>query len=69
MIYILYIHPFELSSKPNPPFPSTTKWYNRLHFEMGRSTVAEKLSRLIDLLKVSGYTFTTFSSIRRELLS
>jgi len=68
-LYILYIHPFELSSKPNPPFPSTTKWYNRLRFEMGRSTVADKLSRLIDLLKVSGYTFTTFSSLRRELLN
>ena len=66
--YMLYIHPFELSSKPNPPFPSTTKWYNRLRFGMGRSTVPEKLERLIDLLKISGYRFTTFSSLRKELL-
>jgi polysaccharide deacetylase family protein (PEP-CTERM system associated) len=66
--YMLYIHPFELSPKPNPPFPSTSKWYNRLRFGMGRSTVAEKLSRLIDLLKESGYSFTTFSSLRKELL-
>ena len=67
-LYILYIHPFELSIKPNPPFPSTSKWYNRLRFGMGRSTIAEKLSRLIDLLKESGYSFTTFSSLRKELL-
>ena len=67
-LYILYIHPFELSSKRNPPFPSTTKWYNRFRFGMGRSTVPEKLSRLINLLKESGYSFTTFSSLRKELL-
>ena len=66
--YMLYIHPFELSSKPNPPFPSATKWFNKLRFGMGRSTVPEKLSRLIDLLKESGYRFTTFSSLRKELL-
>ena len=67
-LYILYIHPFELSSKPNPPFPLTTKWYNQLRFGMGRSTVPEKLSRLIDLLKESGYRFATFSLLRKELI-
>ena len=67
-LYILYIHPFELSLKPNPPFPSATKWYNKLRFGLGRPTVAEKLSRLINLLKNNGYRFTTFSSLRKELL-
>jgi len=67
-LYILYIHPFELSSKPNPHFPSTTKWYNQLRFGMGRSTVSDKLSRLINLLKENGYRFTTFSSLRKELI-
>ena len=66
--YILYIHPFELSSKSNPPFPSSSTWFNRLRFGMGRSTVQEKLSKLIDLLKESGYRFTTFSTLRKELL-
>ena len=66
--YVFYIHPFELSSKPNPPYPSTTKWYNRLRFGIGRSTVPEKLSRLIDLLKENNYRFTTFSLLRKELL-
>ena len=59
---MLYIHPFELSIKPNPPFPSPTKWHNRLRFGMGRSTVAKKLKRLIELLKQNGYCFETFSS-------
>ena len=66
--YMLYIHPFELSSKPNPPFPSATKWYDKFRFRTGRSTVSSKLSKLIELLKESGYRFTTFSSLRRELL-
>ena len=42
-LYILYIHPFELSIKPNPPFPEETKWYNQMRFSAGRSTVSEKL--------------------------
>jgi len=68
-LFILYVHPFELSSKPNPPFPSATKWHNKLRFGLGRSTVAKKLSKLINLLKNNGYRFTTFSSIRKELLN
>ena len=67
-LYLLYVHPFELSSKQNPPFPSSTKWINRLRFGMGRSTVKDKLSSLIRLLKENGYRFTTFSSLRKELL-
>jgi len=68
-LYILYIHPFELSIKTNPPFPSTTKWYNKLRFGLGRATVAKKLSNLINVLKNNGYRFTTFSSLRKELLN
>ena len=67
-IYILYIHPFELSSKKNPLLPSSTKWFNRLRFGMGRGTVKLKLSRLIGLLKENGYRFMTFSSLRKEIL-
>lgn len=67
-IYILYIHPFELSLRPNPYFPPSTKWYNKLRFGVGRSTVSGKLSKLIDLLKENGYRFTTFSSLRNEIL-
>ena len=36
---------------------------------MGRSTVAEKLSKLINLLKNNGYRFTTFSTLRKEILN
>jgi polysaccharide deacetylase family protein (PEP-CTERM system associated) len=68
-LYVLYIHPFELSTKLNPPFPIETKWQTKLRFGMGRKTVSEKLSKLILLLKDSGYCFTTFSLLRKELLS
>jgi len=67
-LYTLYIHPFELSSKANPIFPSSTSWYNKIRFGLGRSTVSEKLSNLIELLKSNGYSFTTFSSLRKNLL-
>lgn len=65
-LYILYIHPFELSSKPNPIFPGNSKWYNKFRFSYGRSSVSKKLSRLITLLKDEGYSFTTFSNIRKS---
>ena len=68
-LFILYIHPFELSEKENPPFPASTKWHNKLRFGLGRSSVAKKLSKLINLLKNNGYMFKTFSSFRKELLS
>tara|TARA_B100000315_G_scaffold196478_1_gene187571 strand:- start:1338 stop:2189 length:852 start_codon:yes stop_codon:yes gene_type:complete len=67
--YVLYIHPFELSSKSNPSFPPNVTWGNRLRFGAGRSTVSRKLSKLIELLKENDYRFTTFSSLRKTLLS
>ena len=67
-LFVLYIHPFELSSKPNPCFPQNVTWGNRLRFRTGRSTVSGKLSKLIELLKKSGYKFMTFSSLRQKLL-
>ncbi len=66
-LYILYIHPFELSEKDNPPYPLNTKFSSKLRFKTGRSSVKEKLSKLIYLLKDKGYTFTTFSTLRNQL--
>ncbi|MBH49861.1 MAG: polysaccharide deacetylase [Candidatus Marinimicrobia bacterium] len=66
-LYILYIHPFELSLKENPPFPSKTRWHNQLRFGIGRRNVQKKLSKLIKLLKNNGYTFQTFSSLKSLL--
>ena len=68
-LYVLYIHPFELSSALNPLFPTESKWHTKFRFGMGRNTVAAKLSKLIMILKENGYRFTTFSSLRKELLN
>lgn len=66
--YVLYIHPFELSSKPNPPFPAKAAIKDRLRFGLGRSTVSTKLNSLVRLLKSYGFKFTTFSSLREQIL-
>lgn len=67
-LYVLYIHPFELSSQSNPPLPISTRWITRKRFEAGRSTVYSKLSALIMLLLNEGYSFTTFAELRNSLL-
>ncbi len=68
-LYVLYIHPFELSPRENPPFPREVRRCARMRFSHGRASVARKLKALIQLLKQQGYRFTTFSSLRRELVS
>jgi polysaccharide deacetylase family protein (PEP-CTERM system associated) len=65
-LYVLYIHPFELSRK-SPPLPPGMPWRNRFRFGRGRSSTAGKLKALIALLKQHGYRFATFASLRREL--
>ncbi|MBI5050058.1 MAG: polysaccharide deacetylase family protein [Nitrospirae bacterium] len=67
-LYVLYIHPFELSSQSSPPLPISTRWMTRKRFEVGRSTVHSKLSALIMLLRNEGYSFTTFAELRNSLL-
>lgn len=67
--YVLYVHPFELSSKPKPPFPFNTSRINKLRFSLGRSTVSSKLYLLINLLKSYGFEFTTFSSLREKIIN
>ena len=68
-LYVLYIHPFELSARSAPPLPRGVPWRSRARFRVGRSTVAEKLAALIELLKANGYRFTTFAALRGELLA
>lgn len=66
-IYVFYIHPFELSKLPVPEMPVSTSFLTKYRFSKGRSSVADKLRRLVGLLKDSGYTFTTFSLLQSEL--
>ena len=68
-IYVLYIHPFELSPRPAPPVPHDTKRLTRFRFQYGRSLVPSRLVKLIELLKAKGFTFTTFSKLRDKVTS
>lgn len=66
--YVLYIHPFELSKVQPTIFPANTKWTTRRRFSTGRRNVGAKLDKLITLLKDNGFSFTTFSRLRRKYL-
>lgn len=68
-LYVLYIHPFELSLRPLPPLPKGTRWPTRLRFSIGRKRVAARLASLINLLREFGFEFCTFAELRGRLLS
>ncbi|MCI5192053.1 MAG: DUF3473 domain-containing protein [Candidatus Electrothrix sp. AU1_5] len=68
-LYVLYIHPFELSSQEITPFMlSESSWRDRRRFNTGRKTVVKKLKMLIELLHDAHFKFTTFSSLRQTLM-
>jgi len=67
-LYVLYIHPFEFSSKNNPIFPSSLPLANKFRFSLGRGTVTKKFERVIQLLKEKGFHFTTFENLRGDLM-
>ena len=66
-IYILYIHPFELSRLPVPDVPASTSLLTKFRFRHGRNQVVERLKRLIDLVDSYEYDFTTFRAIHEEI--
>ena len=68
-LYVFYIHPFELSKLDIPQVPSSTSIITKYRFANGRNSVIDKITRLVDLLRTNGYTFTTFSEIQKEILS
>lgn len=66
-LYILYIHPFELSGRPDPELPSIIRFRTRLRFSRNRFVVPKRLRHLIGMLKRKGYHFTTFSGFCMDL--
>lgn len=66
-LYVFYIHPFELSKLDVPAIPSSTSTLTKFRYTHGRNGVVDKIIRLVDLLRTSGYTFTTFSEIQQEI--
>ena len=67
-LYVLYIHPFEFSSKANPDFPGNISLANKFRFSLGRKTVIKKFELVIKLLKQHGFEFTNFSSLRERIM-
>lgn len=67
--YVLYIHPFELSSRADPPLPRGTGFKTRFRLSHGRSKVVGRLAQTIQLLRSQGFAFTTFARLRQELLA
>ena len=67
-LYVLYIHPFETSSRPNPVVPQGVSRASQLRFSLGRASVLRKLEALITMLKANGFEFTTFSALREKML-
>jgi polysaccharide deacetylase family protein (PEP-CTERM system associated) len=67
-LYVLYVHPMDLSRKTNAPLPKETSRLQQLRFNTGRQTTAGKIRKLIALLEESGYRFRSFASLRKELM-
>ena len=66
-IYVFYIHPFELSQLPVPVVPKSTSTLTKFRYSHGRYRVADKIKRLVELLRSNGYSFSTFSEIQQEI--
>jgi polysaccharide deacetylase family protein (PEP-CTERM system associated) len=62
-IYVLYIHPFELSPRPLPAAAAKLSLPQRVRFGLGRAGVARKLEKLVWLLKHEGFSFVTFRDL------
>ena len=67
--FVLYIHPFELSTKSDPALPSNISWSTKKRFSIGRQDVKTKLNHLIKLLKTFDFEFVTFSKLRENLIN
>jgi polysaccharide deacetylase family protein (PEP-CTERM system associated) len=65
-LYVLYIHPFELSRRPNPAALAGLTRPQQLRFSVGRAGVARKLDRLVQVLRRHGFSFTTFRELRQQ---
>jgi len=67
-LYVLYIHPFELSLQPQPTAAAKLSLPQRLRFGLGRAGVARKLDKLVRLLKSDGFSFVTFRDLCQQLV-
>lgn len=66
-MYMLYIHPFELSNKPMPKVDSTSLLTN-IRAKKGLGKVEGKIEQLIIMLKDKGFEIKTCSQIVEEMM-
>lgn len=61
-LYVLYIHPFELSQREMPRIKETSS-LTSVRATFGRANVSKRLEQLISLLKDTNYEFTSFVNL------
>lgn len=62
-LYVMYIHPIDLSPKPLPKVPGESfDRYLRTH--IGRSDMVRRFKAVIKMLADAGYEFVTFEQLR-----
>ena len=67
-VYVMYIHPFELSHR-TPSLPDGTGQLTKLRFLHGKRSVAMKLRELISMLINCGFEIVTFSELRKKMMA
>ena len=65
--FVMYIHPFELSSK-KVPYVSDAGLSNRIRSTLGRRNVAKRVDKVIRFMKAQGYEFVTYRELREKVL-
>ena len=65
-LYVLYIHPFEMSRQSLPAAAAELSYPQRLRFGVGRAGVEQKLEKLVQLLKSNGFSFLTFRDLCQQ---
>lgn len=65
--YILYIHPFELSSK-SVPRVSDSSFTSKIRANVGRKGCKNKIQKIISMLKARDYEFVTLGSLREKVI-
>ncbi len=63
-LYVMYIHPIDLSSKPMPKVPGIS--FDRyLRTRIGRGDMVRRFKAIIRMLENEGYEFVTFEQMRK----
>lgn len=65
--YILYIHPFELSSKSVPKVTDASLT-SKIRANTGLKGTDKKIQKIIDLLKSRKYEFVTLGGLREKII-